>query len=331
MGSIEKGAKQAVKCVKIKKGEKVVIITDESTTNIGVAIKRAVACITKDVYFFVMEDFGKRPLNFPKKIGKILAKADASFYVAQDVKGEGRTFDNPMLKVVAANKKLRHAHMSGITAEVMKSGMCSDYKEVKRVSRFVYEKVKNASWIRVTTAKGTDFTAEFSSGIKWKVYDGDVTPKDWYNLPDGEVFTSPIIVNGMIVIDGVLGDYFDKKFGTLENTPLVVKMENSRVKTDNVRCKNKALKKEFLEYIFENENGNRVGEFGIGTNTGLKKLIGNLLQDEKFPGIHIAFGSPYPDETGANWDSDGHLDGVIKKSTVYVDGKMLMKNGKFLF
>ena len=39
-----------------------------------------------------------------------------------------------------------------------------------------------------------------------------------------------------------------------------------------------------------------------------KKIIGNLLQDEKFPSIHIATGCPYPEMTGAKWDSKAHCD-----------------------
>jgi aminopeptidase len=72
-----------------------------------------------------------------------------------------------------------------------------------------------------------------------------------------------------------------------------------------------------------------VGEFAIGTNTGLTDLIYNLLQDEKFPGIHIAFGSSLPGKTGAKWDSKAHVDGVIKNPTIHVDGETIMENGTF--
>ena len=83
-------------------------------------------------------------------------------------------------------------------------------------------------------------------------------------------------------------------------------------------------------YVFEtDENSSRVGEFAIGTNTGLTHLIYNLLQDEKFPGIHIAFGSPLPGHTGAKWDSKAHVDGVLKSPTIYVDGEPIMIKGKF--
>ena len=73
-----------------------------------------------------------------------------------------------------------------------------------------------------------------------------------------------------------------------------------------------------------------MGEFAIGTNTGLTELIYNLLQDEKFPGIHIAFGSPLPGKTGADWNSKAHVDGVIRNPSIYVDDEIIMENSKFL-
>ena len=78
------------------------------------------------------------------------------------------------------------------------------------------------------------------------------------------------------------------------------------------------------------KNSNRLGEFAIGTNTSLTKLVGNLLQDEKFPCVHVAFGDPYTDETGADWESRTHVDAILKDATLWVDDWKLMENGRFL-
>jgi leucyl aminopeptidase (aminopeptidase T) len=59
-------------------------------------------------------------------------------------------------------------------------------------------------------------------------------------------------------------------------------------------------------------------------------LIGNLLQDEKFPCVHVAFGNPYHDETGADWESRTHVDAILKDATLWVDGRKLMENERFL-
>jgi len=63
-------------------------------------------------------------------------------------------------------------------------------------------------------------------------------------------------------------------------------------------------------------NSDRVGEFAIGTNIDLKDVIGEILQDEKYPGVHIAFGNPYGAHTGAEWDSSTHIDVVGRKFNI---------------
>ncbi len=331
MGSIEEGVKQAVEnCLKVKTGENVVIITDTETMEIGSALKTAIEKITADIKFFVMEDFGARPIDYPQVIDDAIKAADVSVYAAQGAEGELQSFRMQMLKAVEANPRLRHGHMIGITPEIMKDGMCSDYEEIKRISRLVYEKVRNVGEITVITEIGNDFVAKFRPRLKWIISDGDIAPGQWKNLPDGEVFTSPFVVDGSVVIDGCLGDFFTRKYGSLEDTPVIIEVENGRAIKESIRCDNKPLRKELTKYLFEtDEHSSRIGEFAIGTNTGLTRLIYNLLQDEKFPGVHIAFGSPLPGKTGARWDSKAHVDGVIISPTIEVDGEVIMDKGEF--
>jgi leucyl aminopeptidase (aminopeptidase T) len=332
VGTIKDGVKQAIEnCLNVKKGENVVVITDQETQEIGTALKVAAEQIAgKPARLFIMEDFGQRPIRFTRAIADALKSADVSIFAAQGAKGELQTFRQPMLKVIDANPKLRHAHMIGITPEIMKDGMCSDYREIQRISKLVYERVRDAKEIRVVTDKGGDFTGRFSRELKWIVSDGDIRPKHWTNLPDGEVFTCPADVNGVVVIDGCLGDFFTERYGSLEDTPIRIEVRNGRAVRETLQCKDEQLRQEYERYVFEtDENSSRVGEFAIGTNTGLTRLIYNLLQDEKFPGIHIAFGSPYPGKTGATWDSTAHVDGVIIKPSIYVDGEAIMNRGVF--
>jgi leucyl aminopeptidase (aminopeptidase T) len=329
---MEEGVKQAIEnCLKVKKGENVVVITDRETLGIGSALREAAEKSTrKPARFFVMEDFGTRPIPFPQEIKEAMMAADVSIYAAQGAKGELATFRQPMIRTIEASPRLRHGHMIGITPKIMADGMCSDYKEIQRISKLVYEKVKNARTIRVVTDKGNDFTAEFTPELRWTISDGDIKPGHWKNLPDGEVFTSPLTLNGQVVIDGCLGDFFTERYASLEETPVRVQVKDGRAQRESLRCDNEALRKELEEYVFEtDENSSRVGEFAIGTNTGLTHLIYNLLQDEKFPGVHIAFGSPLPGHTGAKWDSKAHVDGVIKNPTIYVEGEPIMDKGKF--
>jgi len=337
MGTITYGAEQAVKnCVRLQPGEKTVIITDEGAKHIAAEIRRFAEEISPGkVFLFVMEEYGERPddgsrpLPFPEAIGREMAEADVSFYCAAGKKGELQSFRIPMIEVVEKNTKLRHAHMPGIDDELMRTGMSVDYAKVQEMSRKVYDIVKDAAPITVTSPAGTNFTVELDPSWKWKISDGLIGSEDWSNLPDGEVFTcAKNIPEGVIVVDGVLGDYFSESYGLLEKTPLTMTIKDSRVV--KIDCANKKLVEEFAAYMKQDENAGRIGEFAIGTNIGLDKLVGNLLQDEKFPGVHVAVGHGYPEKTGSDWESKAHCDAVLKNVTITVGDKTIMKDGRFL-
>ncbi|MEJ2448685.1 MAG: hypothetical protein P8Y37_12200, partial [Anaerolineales bacterium] len=122
-------------------------------------------------------------------------------------------------------------------------------------------------------------------------------------------------------------NYFSPKFGVLAN-PVTITVEDSHV--SEVSCPDQEIANELMAYLKSTANGQRAGEFAIGTNTAVKRLTGNLLQDEKIPGIHVAFGNPSSHKTGADWESDVHVDVVPVECTIRVDGKTIMEDGKFL-
>jgi leucyl aminopeptidase (aminopeptidase T) len=93
---------------------------------------------------------------------------------------------------------------------------------------------------------------------------------------------------------------------------------------------NRELTDAFWQYTHTDENSDRVGEFAIGTNVELSHVIGHILQDEKFPGVHIAFGNPYGAHTGADWFSSTHIDVVGTRFDIWVDDRQIMTGGRFL-
>ncbi len=325
---MQKGAEQATKLVGLSDKDKVVIITDKQTSNVAGIVFEEVGKKAKQVELFFMEDFGERPVVFNELIRQRIMNANVLYYIAQSVKGELHSFRMPMIETARSHGKLRFAHMIGISEEIMKDGMSTDYSKIKELTQKVQGIVSNARELHLTTKAGTNLKVQFSPRIKWIPCDGHIHEGKWTNLPDGEIFTSPELANGVLVVDGVIGDHFSKKYGCVEKHPMKITIENSRI--TQVECENKELLEEFKEYIKQDENSNRVGELGIGTNIGLKKLIGNLLQDEKFPGIHVAFGDPYGKETGADWSSTSHVDVVMKECNIHIDGKQIMDKGKFL-
>ncbi len=333
---IEAGARQAVKnCVKVKEGERVVIITDRETEQIAAVIQRHVVQVGASAEMFIMEDFGPRPedgsnpLVFPKIIEKAMSAAQASFYIARIKRGELDSFRLPMTEV-AKMHGLRHAHMPDFTEIMMSQGMAADYNQIKRLSRAVFDIVSTAEEIRVTSKAGTDAVFRFDRQKPWFVCDGDIKPDTFGNLPGGEVYTVPIDAWGRMVIDGGLGDFFSAKYGDLSKTPLSYELKAGRCIHGSVRCVNEELKREFEHYTFNtDDNSNRVGEFAIGTNIGITKIIGNLLQDEKMPGVHVALGKPIPIYP-TDWNSSVHNDGMLIRPTITVDGVSIMEDGEFI-
>jgi leucyl aminopeptidase (aminopeptidase T) len=222
----------------------------------------------------------------------------------------------------------RHAHMVNINHDIMLEGMQADFLAVDAISKKVFELAKTAKKIVAKSKGGTHIEATFSPELKWLKTSGIISREKWGNLPGGEVLTAPENVNGVYVVDGVVGDYLCAEYGDLKDTPLTIHIKDSRI--TKCECENKALLEEFLEYTHRDENSDRVGEFAIGTNIGVKDIRGLILQDEKIPGCHIAFGYPYCEHTGATWRSVTHIDVVGRAFDVWIDDLKIMEDSKFL-
>jgi aminopeptidase len=322
------GAYNAVNiCLRVRPSEQVCVITDEATLEIAAAIVAELEKIKAPYHSWVLEELAPRPLkDLPAAILNDLETSQVSIFAVQAQRNELRS--RIQMTDVVNRRKIRHAHMVNINRQIMLEGMRADFARVDRLSQKVVEMVRKASKVRATTAAGTDLTADLNPNYKWLKTSGIISPEKWGNLPGGEIFTTPGEVNGTFVIDGVVGDYLCAKFGNLKENPLTVHMKGNRL--TEAHSENRELEDDFWKYTHTDENSDRVGEFAIGTNIGLKDLIGEILQDEKYPGVHIAFGNPYGAHTGAEWDSTTHIDVVGRKFNIWVDNEQIMSEGKFL-
>lgn len=325
---LSKGAYNAINlCLNIKPEEKISVITDNDCIEIASSLVSEINKIGSSYNVFVLEDFASRPITeMPEQILKDLETSQVSIFAAIAHTGELKSRIQ-MTEIVNRNK-IRHAHMVNINKQIMMEGMRSDYNKIDELSTRLIEKAKKAKFITAKSNAGTDIVGEMSVSLNWIKTSGIISVDKWGNLPGGEIFTSPFNVNGKFVVDGVVGDYLCRKYGDLKNNPLFIDIENSRIK--KIECENSELLNEFTAYTMTDENSNRVGEFAIGTNIGIEHVIGHILQDEKLPTIHIAFGHPYSEHTGADWVSSTHIDCVSVKNTIWFDDEMVMNDGKFL-
>jgi aminopeptidase len=322
------GARNAVRtCLRVQPGESVVITTDRETEEIASSLADQVREAHGLAEVFVMEDYGVRPmLSLPAAMAAALERADVSIYAGQPKQGE-LAFRRELTAIID-RRQIRHAHMVSISHRIMTEAMRANFDDVDAISSRVLARAKAATTIRATSPGGSVIDATFDPSIKWLKTSGIISTSKWGNLPGGEVLTAPARVDGVYVADGVVGDYLCARYGDLKRNPLSVTIENSRI-TD-VRCDRQDLVDDFRAYTSTDENSNRVGEFAIGTNIALHDVIGNILQDEKLPTLHIAFGHPYAEHTGAKWRSTTHIDVVGRQFDIWFDGDQVMSRGKFL-
>lgn len=322
------GAHAAVAtCLRVEPSEKVTLICDQATLPIAASLARELAANGCSWNAFVLEELAPRPLTaMPAAILADMETSDVSLFAVQVQRNELQS--RMQMTEIVNRRRMRHAHMVNITPQIMCEGMRADYDRVDRLSQKVIDKARAARFIRATTAAGTDIRAEMNPEYKWLKTSGIISRDKWGNLPGGEIFTTPGEVNGIFVVDGVVGDYLCAQYGLLEALPLTLEIRGNRI----VSCSsaNQALEADFHAYTHTDENSDRVGEFAIGTNIGVERVIGNILQDEKFPGIHIAFGNPYGEHTGAPWCSSTHIDVVGLRFNIWIEDEPIMREGKFL-
>lgn len=325
---LSEGAHNAVNvCLRIKPEERVTIITDNENIQIAAALVSEIEKVGAEYKVFVLEDYVTRPTKvMPAEVLEHMRKSNVSIFAAQAKTGE--LSSRIMMTTVVNEHRLRHGHMVNINKQIMMEGMRADFLKVDELSERLITIARKTKIIKAKSKGGTDIIAEFSPSLKWLKTSGLISVDKWGNLPGGEIFTSPLNVNGHFVVDGVVGDYLCEKYGDLKNNPLSIDIVDSRI--TKMECDNKELLEEFTAYTMTDENSNRVGEFAIGTNIALNHVIGHILQDEKLPSIHMAFGHPYAEHTGADWVSTTHIDCVGIDFDIWMDEVQVMKEGKFL-
>jgi len=321
------GAKNAVGvCLNVQPGEHVTLIADEVSRSVAASLEKALNECGAISTGLLLEDFGPRPVKgAPELVLEALETADVGVLCMTPQPGElGARMS--IVKVVE-RRQIRYAHMVGVTPEIMQQGMRADYRMVDRLSDRLRERMLRAETLTVKTEAGTSFKAHFDRGLDWVKTSGLISPRYWSNLPAGEVFTTPGTVDGRFVCDATAGDYFNGKYGDLQATPLVLEIAGGRLV--RAECQRKDLEEEFWKYCHTDDNSDRVGELAFGTNLGLTGMIGNLLQDEKFPGVHIAFGDPYGSQTHADWKSRTHVDVLTRECDVWIDEDQVIEKGRY--
>ena len=172
--------------------------------------------------------------------------------------------------------------------------------------------------IHLTTPAGTDLTFRIARH-KGSVHTGEVKePGNVSFLPAGEASVTPDRESskGVIVVDGSI-----PFIGKIEN-PIEIKVKDGSGYKLTGKEEAEKLRKIIKPFGRASRN---IAEFGIGTNPNAI-LTGESIEDEKVLGTaHIALGNP--NFEGGSIKNFLHLDLILKKPTVRMDGHLVLKNG----
>jgi aminopeptidase len=160
----------------------------------------------------------------------------------------------------------------------------------------------------------------------------DLTGRHWINcygvrnFPDGEIYTCPVedSVNGYVEFN------LPSVYAGRENDGIRL------VFRDGAVVEASAAKGEgyLLSQLNMDDGARRLGEFAIGTNTGIDRFTRSILFDEKMGGtIHMALGANANAETGGTNTSAIHWDMVHDMKDggeIRIDGELFYQNGEFL-
>lgn len=294
-------------CMGVLPEESVLIITDAAThPSIGLELYSTAKQIGCDVLLMTMEPRDHHAQEPPVAVAEAMKAVDVLLVPTS------KSLTHTQAKLAAKKSGVRIATMPGITLEMMESGgITADYLTVKYTTSTLKKKLKKAKEIRIVTDLGTDIILNVE-GCDWHE-DHGICHKagSSTNLPAGEVFVAPNNAQGIFVVDGSMGG-----LGILES-PLTITVKNGKaVDFTGPRA-------DELRYMLDKVGplARNLAELGIGTNQAAH-LIGNILEDEKVAGtVHIALGDN--STFGGDVIAGIHLDGIITKPSVFVDGELL--------
>jgi leucyl aminopeptidase (aminopeptidase T) len=302
-------------CMGAKRGESVLVVTDEPLRAIGYALRQAAKDLGHDVMLIEMLPRATNGEEPPPQVAELMARAD----VVLCPTSKSLTHTDARRKASAAGARV--GTLPGVTEDIMVRCMNADYQRIADRTRRLCLLMEETAVIRVQAPGGTDVqlpvagrTAHASTGLFRE-------RGQWGNLPTGEAYLAPVEgqSSGIVVVDGSMAGI------GVTAQPIRIAVEDGHA--TGITGGPDA---ERLIALLEphGRDARNVAEFGIGTNDRAK-LTGVILEDEKVMGtIHIAFGDNK--SMGGSVRVASHLDALVKQPTVWFDDRKIMDAGRLL-
>ncbi len=301
-------------CLAVAPGEEVLVICNPATEELGAALRTVAEGEGAEAVLVVMGERESHAAEPPAVIAAAMLRADV--VIAPTIQSLSHT----AARKAASDARARIATMPGVTNEMLARVMSADVEALRRRGAAICAALDAGSEARISCANGSNLRLGLET--RTSIVDaGDLSaPGAFGNLPCGEGFIAPLegTAEGTLVIDGSIAGV-----GRIEHhVGLTVRGGHLTDATGTAGA-------QLLDLLgAHGKDGTNVAELGIGTNEEAI-LTGNILEDEKILGTaHVAFGASAA--IGGTVQVAVHLDCVVLKPTVEVDGVALLSDGELL-
>src|SRR4051812_28165795 len=299
-------------CLGVGDGEEVLVVCNPVTQSIGERLRDAAGAAGADAVVAVMEERASHAAEPPATVAGAMLAADV--ILAPTIQSLSHT----AARKAASDRGARVGTLPGVTEEMLARVMSADVEDLRRKGAAVAAALDAASEARITCPNGSDLRLSLS--------DRDATPDSgeltergaFGNLPCGEGFISPAGAEGTLVVDG-----------SIASIGVVSERARLTVAAGHLTEATGPEGERLMELLTAHgPDGTTIAELGIGTNERAI-LTGEILEDEKILGTcHVAFGASAG--IGGTIQVPVHLDCVVMKPSVTLDGEAIVRDGELL-
>jgi len=317
VSEFERAATVALRdCLGVRTDETLLIVTDPPLATLARVLAEAGRPLAREVMLVEYDEREVDGQEPPPPVQAAMSAANAVLAITS------KSVTHTAARRAATAAGARVATMPGISEECLVRTMNADYRAIAARTERVAGMLTRAGTARVSTAAGTDLLLPIA-GIAAIASTGLIlTPGAWGNLPSGEAYLMPEEgrAEGVIVVDGALAG-----IGTVDE-PVRIVVESGRLRG----VTGGAAAARFASMVEKAGPAARnVAELGVGTNDRAV-LTGRILEDEKILGtVHVAFGNNT--SMGGSVDVPFHIDGILLKPTLTLDGEPLLVEGRPCF
>jgi leucyl aminopeptidase (aminopeptidase T) len=315
MGDLERAVKAVIEdCLVVKEGEDVVVVCNPATESLAERLRAGAESVGAEAVLTMMAERNQHGQEPPDSVAAAMLEADVLLVPTV------QSLSHTAARKAATDAGARAATLPGATEEMLARVMSADMGELRRRGSELADLLTAGSEAHITSAEGSDLTLniEGRDGIPDSGELG--APGAFGNLPCGEGFISPHhdSGNGKLVVDGVIASI------GIPEKPVELTVEDGAL----VDATGEMGEELMRQLTAAGRDGTRVAELGIGTNEKAI-LTGELLEDEKLLGtVHLAFGASAG--IGGEIQVPVHLDCVVMKPTLTVDGRQVIRDGELL-